>query len=536
MATVSRPSRPWLRGLAQEKSSPAEGLLWLLVLAAVTAGFAIVRGHIDKVYPTLGYLLVVLAASSRLGRRWGLAIAILAFLCFDFFLLPPYHTLVLGDPFDWVVLGCFLITGGVAAQLFEIARHETRAARARAEEIDRFSQVGAEALSAGRAEDGVEALAHLIRDTTQVRRCEVYLYGPGGERVQPVAAWPGAPEGLLSSDGSDLLDYATRYRAVAVQRPTGDVHVEAAEGDLSRVLAELPSAVAVLIPLVVRERTTGLLRLEGRGNRLTDAEIRFVEALAYYTALGVERVRLVAEEERADALREANRLKDALLAAVSHDLRTPLTTIKAVAQELRPREQAAAVIEAEADRLNRFVADLLDVSRLDSDSRPLQPEIVPADDLVSAALPQLSAEATGRDIRAKMVEEPVPSGRMDFVLALRSLLNLIENACKHAPSGPIDITVRRDGPELVFAVADRGPGVPEDERDRIFEPFFHSQRAPNGDGTGLGLSIARRLARVQGGDVRYQPRPGGGSVFELVLPAADAPLQNIATVEEDADD
>ena len=519
MATDSRPSRPWLRDLAQERGGPAAGVPWLIVLALVTAGFAAARG-LDKVYPTLGYLLVVLGASSRLGRRWGLAIAILAFLCFDFFLLPPYHTLTLRDPFDWVALGCFLSTGGVAAHLFEVARREAREARARAEEIDRFSQVGAEALSAGRAEEGVEALARLIRDTTQVRCCEVYLYDPGEERVEPVAAWPGAPEGLLASDGTDLLDYVTRYRAVAIQRPQGDVHVEPADGDLGRVLHELPAAVATLIPLVVRERITGLLRLVGRGHPLTAPEVRFVEALAYYTALGVERVRLVAEEERAGALREANRLKDALLAAVSHDVRTPLTTIKAVAQEMRSREEGAAVIEAEADRLNRFVADLLDLSRLDSDSVPVQLEVVPADDLVGAVLAQISGQAAARDIRASAPDPTIPSGRMDFVLAVRCLVNLIENAARHAQTGPIDVTVSQQGDEVILAVADRGPGVPAEERDRIFEPFFRGERTSERDGTGLGLSIARRLARAQGGDVRYQPRPGGGSVFELVLPAA----------------
>lgn len=522
MDTESRPSRPWLRGLAQERSGPAAGLFWLVVLVALTAGFVAVRGRIDKVYPTLGYLLVVLGASSRLGRRWGLAMALLAFVAFDFFLLPPYHTLALSDPFDWVVLGCFLITGGVATHLFEVARREAHAARARAEEIDRFSQVGAEALSAGRAEDGVEALARLIHETTQVRRCEVYLYGPGDERVEPVAAWPGAPEGLLSSDGSELLDYATRYRAVAVERPTGDVHVEPANGDLSRALRELPSSVAVLIPLVVRERTTGLLRLVGRGSELTPAQIRFVEALAYYTALGVERVRLVGEEERGAALREANKLKDALLAAVSHDLRTPLTTIKAVAQELRGREAGAAVIEEEADRLNRFVADLLDVSRLDSGSLNPKPEVVPADDLIGAALQQASAATCGRDIRVRVEDDQVPAGRMDFVLALRCLANLLDNACKHAP-GPVDVTVRREDAAVAFAVADRGPGIPEADRARLFEPLYRGRRVPDGGGTGLGLSIARRLARAQGGDVRYEPRNGGGSVFVLTLPAADMP-------------
>ncbi len=516
--SVSARLRPFLTGLP-----------WLALLAAVTVVLVIGRGHIDKVHAALGYLLVVLVASSRSGRGWGLATAVLAFLCFDFFLVPPYLSLSVEHQPDWIVLGSFLITGIVAAQLFDRAKREAREAQARTEEVDRFSVVGAEALNGGRAEQGPEALARILRETLQVKRCEIYLF-EAPDKLRLVASatggggagadFGGMPE---SPDGTDLLHYVARYRALAVQRPTGDVHVEPSDGHLSKLLAELPGSLVTLIPLTVRERTVGVVSLVGGGRPLDAAQIRFVEALAYYAALGVERVRLVAQEERAGALREADRLKDALLAAVSHELRTPLTTIKAVAHELRSREEGAAVIEAEADRLNRFVADLLDLSRLDSGSVTMRPEIVPADDLIGAALRQLSAGAAACDIRAQVPPNRILFCRIDFVLAQRCLVNILENAVRYCARGPVQVTAALEGSMVMFAVADCGPGVPDDEVELVFESFYRGRGVPAGSGTGLGLSIARRLARAQGGDVRYAPRPGGGSIFTLALPAADVP-------------
>jgi two-component system, OmpR family, sensor histidine kinase KdpD len=261
---------------------------------------------------------------------------------------------------------------------------------------------------------------------------------------------------------------------------------------------------------------------------LDPGQRRFLEALSYYAALGVERVRLAAEAEHAEALRQADKLKDALLASVSHDLRTPLTTIKALAHAIRLRgDERAATIEEEADRLNRFVADLLDLSRLAAGALVVTPEINAAEDLIGAALQRVSGALDGRTLDARVdPAAPLLLGRFDFVHSLRILANLIENALKYAPAGSVvEVSARRAGGArelLEFVVADRGPGVPPAERERIFEPFYRpAGHVPDARGAGLGLSIARRLAEAQGGSVRYEPREGGGSLFVLALPAAD---------------
>ncbi|MFY9826741.1 MAG: DUF4118 domain-containing protein, partial [Thermoanaerobaculia bacterium] len=185
--------------------------------------------------------------------------------------------------------------------------------------------------------------------------------------------------------------------------------------------------------------------------------------------------RLTAEAKHAEALREADRLKDALLASVSHDLRTPLTTIKALAHDIAVSgDERAAVIEQQSDRLNHMVADLLELSRLNAGGLPLEIEINAAEDLVGAAIQQVSAALAGREVRTSLAwSEPVPIGRFDFVHSLRILVNLIENAVKYSPAGtPIDLAVGTEGEMLSISVGDRGRGVPPLERERIFEAFY----------------------------------------------------------------
>jgi K+-sensing histidine kinase KdpD len=244
-------------------------------------------------------------------------------------------------------------------------------------------------------------------------------------------------------------------------------------------------------------------------------------ALAEQRATEIER--LSEETKQVAALREASRLKDALLATVSHDLRTPLTSIRATAAELRADGiEAAAVIEEEAERLSRFVSDLLDLSRIRAGGAQADPQLNAAEDLVGAALERVRGLPGAADIRVAIPSGgEIPVGRFDFVQALRSLVNLVENALRHSPGGGgIEIEVSRREADLIFEVRDRGPGVPEEDRPRLFEAFQRRSR-PGAHGTGLGLAIAREAARVQGGDVEYRERPGGGSVFVLRLPAAD---------------
>jgi two-component system sensor histidine kinase KdpD len=261
---------------------------------------------------------------------------------------------------------------------------------------------------------------------------------------------------------------------------------------------------------------------------LDPSQRRFLDAIAYYAALAADRVRLVAEAEHAEALREADRLKDIVLASVSHDLRTPLTTIKALAQSAALQgNDSAAAIEEQADRLTRLVSDLLDLSRLKGGGFAANPELNTADDLIGAAVRQTRGLFGDRQLRTIIdLSSPTLVGQFDFAQSLRVLANLLENAARYSPpSQTIELAAKREGASLVFSVADRGPGVRDEDLARIFEPFFRAKNsAPDAGRAGLGLSIARTLAELQGGSVTYAPRPGGGSIFSLHLPAAEVRL------------
>ncbi|AHG89475.1 ATP-binding region ATPase domain protein [Gemmatirosa kalamazoonensis] len=546
----------------------ARWAVWLGVLAGMTAGMLAVRGYLDKAHVALVYLLVVLGASADVGRRLGLVVATLGFLLFNALFLPPYNTLVVANPLDWIVLFAFLATSIVAAQLLARERATAETATARAREIDRLAALGAETLSVPRADDALLAIASVIRSALGVDECEVYQRGLDG-RVTPVAragdVRDGAdasarPAGVPAVDDASLVAFLVANRASAVEladggvrlaHPPDDAHPSDGSGVLGDAIGEaewLPGvahvvdgaswagARALLLSLTARGHTVGVLRLASRaGLRFTPEQARLLTALAYYAALGVERVRLVASAERAEAERRAEQLRSALLMAVSHDLRTPLTTIKGIAHEVADGADPmlARQIEREADHLNALVGDLLDLSRIQAGAVVPNVEVNTVDDLLGAALQRAAGALRERDVRVEQPEDALLAGRFDLSQTLRIVVNLLENAAKYAPRDtPIVVRAERESDRLRVTVLDRGPGVPEGEGERIFEPFYRPPGTPpDVRGTGLGLSIARGLAEAQGGSLRYAPRDDGGAAFVLELPAEVLPDDEQAGVE-----
>ncbi|MGZ8411275.1 MAG: ATP-binding protein [Gemmatirosa sp.] len=533
---------------------------WLAALAAVTLAMMSVRHRLDKAHVALAFLLTVLGASAAGGRALGLTIAGGAFVAFNYLFLPPFYTLVIADPLDWIVLFAFLVTSVVAAQLLYRATSTAEAATQRAAEVDRLAALGAETLSAPGAEEALAAIAAVIRSTTDVDTCEVYRREPTGRLVcaaRSTSRADGAPVVRAIASAESLVGWIADTGRGAVELMDGTVRLAPATED-DGAMDTLRSAVhdpepvrlrlrlrgrlrgrpatapaaelrAVVLPLRVREHTAGVLRLASEdGVRLTPEQARLLMALAYYAALGVERVRLVESAERAEAERRVESLRSALLTAVSHDLRTPLTTIKGIAHEIAHGADPAraAIVEAEADRLDALVGDLLDLSRIHAGAVRPNVQVNTADELVGAALQRAAGALRGHRVEVDVPGDALLAGRFDFGQALRALVNLLENAAKYAPAdAPIVVRVRREGERLSLAVLDRGPGVPPAERDRIFEAFYRpAGTPPDVRGTGLGLSIARGLAEAQGGTLRYAPREGGGSVFSLRLPAAELAL------------
>lgn len=327
-----------------------EGLFWLGVLALVTMSLRPFRDDLDKTHVALLFLLVVLGAGSRGGRVLGISTGVVAFGVLNWVFLPPYGTLRLANPLDWLVLVTFLVTSVVAAELLHRQREATRRAQAEA-------------------------------------------------------------------------------------------------------------------------------------------------------------------------------LKDALIASVSHDLRTPLTTIKALANELGALgDERSQVIEEQADRLNRYVADLLDLSRINAGEMPLNVQLNAVDDLLSALVQETEARLAGRRLVVE-VDPPgkILAGRFDLGLSIRVLANLVENAHKYSPPGlPIRVAAIERAGQIEIAVVDEGVPVADAERERIFLRFYRPPGSPPDAGSaGLGLAIGRQIAELQGGALRYDPHPGGGNAFTMSVQAMD---------------
>jgi two-component system sensor histidine kinase KdpD len=481
-----------------------------VVTALVTMLLLAWRERLDKAHVALFYLLVVLAGTAVEGRAVGLTLAGVTFFLFDWLFLPPYGTLTVANPLDWLVLLAFLLVSGVVAEMLHRLTVEATAARERTAEVDRLAQVGAESLNVAHADQALTTVTDSIRTTLRVGTCQIHLPAkpqqPGDERPDSVVQW-----------------VAEQGRA-ALRLADGTMHLT---GGPELPVDRIDSARALFLPLQVRGRTVGVLELAAdRPLELPPAHQRYLAALAYYAALGVERSRLETEAREVEAFREADRLKDVLLASVSHDLRTPLTTIKALAHDLRLVDDRALVIEEEADRLNRLVVNLLDLSRLQGHALPVNVEVNAIDDLLGAMAQQVAGLLGARPLPIQLEDGgTLLVGRFDFVHALRILANLVENANKYAPLGtPIEVAARRRGAEIEITVSDRGPGIDPSETEHVFEPFYRAPGLPpDTAGTGLGLAIARQLARVQGGELSYRPRAGGGSVFTLTLPATDLP-------------
>ncbi len=510
-----------------------QAVLWCAVLTATTALLLLARARLDKAHIALAYLLVVLGASSAGGRTVGLTIAALAFCAFNYLFLPPYYTFVITDPFDWLILVAFMVTSVVAAQLLYRANATAVTAMRRAEEVDRLATLGAETLSAPDASAALGAMATVIRDALGTDTCDLFRIDAQGALALAATATArvGAlPTNVLPAPADGVAAWLAGRADSAVELPDGTTRLDPTITDDLQVRT-------LFRTLRVRDQAVGVLRVASRdGLTLSNDRARLLDALAYYAALGVERVRLVATAERAEAERQVEALRSSLLMAVSHDLRTPLTTIKGLAHEVAGGASSAgraAAIEAEADRLDALVGDLLELSRIQAGAvRPVA-AVNTADEMIGAAL-QRAHGLLGQHTVAVSLSDDVLAARCDFTQTQRIIVNLLENAAKYAPAGTsLEVTASRDATQLFIAVADEGPGVPVGEEERIFEAFHRPPgTSPDIRGTGLGLSIARGLAQAQGGTLTYRARRGGGSIFTLALPIVNAPDDTIAAPDD----
>ncbi|HEX6510050.1 MAG TPA: ATP-binding protein [Chloroflexota bacterium] len=485
-------------------------LVALAATSAVTVAIGALEhfAHIPNI--SLLYLPPILLTAVSFGTGPSLAAATLAVLQYDFFLLQPIHTFSIGHAEDILAFIIFLIVAVLTSQLAAQARERVEAAQRRARESTTLYELGQALMSTRDVDQILDAITQRIVDVFRVDRCAIFVPGMSG-RLDLAAE-------TLRGGRRDRASHATA--AYAFQQGT-EMGLPDGSG--------LPDNRRVYVPLRTADHVVGVMEVGRKrsGDALDLEERRLLTSFAAQAALVISRAQSDEERHRLQVVEESDRLKSALLNAVSHDLRTPLASIKASATALlladaswstgEGREFLEA-IDHEADRLNRLVGNLLDLSRIEAGV--LRPVLDWYDvrEVIDTILPRLRPLLGQRPFLVDIGPD-IPPIRVDLLRLEELLVNLVENAVKYTPQGsPIELRVwLEDG--LKLAVVDHGPGIPPAQRESVFETFSQGQQAGDRQpGTGLGLAICRGVAHAHGGTITVAETPGGGASFMLHLP------------------
>ncbi len=489
-----------------------------IVTVAAAVGLALLlRQALGLTSVALVFLMAVLASAVAYGLAASLLACLLSVLAYNFFFLPPLYTFTIADPENIVTLVVFAMVAVVASNLTARMRSQTVTARARArttEELYLFSRklAGAVAL-----DDVLWVTVHQVALMLKVR---VVMLLPGADGLTVQAGFP--PDDLL-----DAADLAAAKWAWSQNRPAG------------RGADTLPGGKRLFLPIQTARGPVGVFGIDSDdpGPLLTPDAQRLLNALSDQAALAVERVNLVRDVDQARLQAETDRLRSALLTSISHDLRTPLASILGAVTSLTSRHgdldeagraDMLRMIQEEAERLNRFIGNLLDMTRLESGPLALGGSLADLSDVVGAVL-----RRAGRLLAAYRVEVDLPPGlpmlRIDMVLFEQVLFNLLDNAAKYAPPGStVGIGAESAGERVLVRVTDEGDGLPPGDLERIFDKFY---RVRSGDrqraGTGLGLAICRGFVEAMGGSITASNRlHRTGAVFTISLPVpAQLPLE-----------
>ena len=483
-------------------------------VAATAAGLGfslLVEPYIGIESVDLVFLTAVVGIAVRFGLWPSLATVILSSLAYNFFFLPPTWTFTIADPTNVAALVLFAVVAVVVSNLASRAREQAVAAGLRARTTEALYGFSRKLATSGTLDDVLWASAYQIASMT---RSSVVLVLPGDGGLEVAAAYP--PEDTL-----DAADLAAARWTFENATPAG------------RGADTLPGAPRLFLPLRTARGTIGVIGLEPPqpGALLTPDERRLLDALADQAALAIERVHLVDDLDRARRDAETDRLRQALLTSLSHDLKTPLAAILGSASTLRDLDaslDAAAKAELlgtvieEAERLNRFIANLLDMTRLEAGA--LAPKLGPHDltDIVSGAIDRATSMLPAGGVRRDLPDD-LPMIEIDPILLEQALFNLVDNAAKHG-AGPVTLEAREDGRRVILRIMDEGTGLPPDDVERVFGKFYRAEKVDSvRAGTGLGLAVARGFVEAMGGTLEAANRADRqGAVFTLTLPASEA--------------
>jgi two-component system sensor histidine kinase KdpD len=478
----------------------------LVLVAAATALCELLRPFLAPTNMVMFYLLAVVVASVRLGRKPAIASAFFGVLAFDFFFVPPRMTFVVADTqYLMTFLGLFVV-GVVISTLVARARERAEVMRAREVQTASLYYLSRD-LAASANIDAV--LKAVLKNVEEALNAQVVIMLPEGERLDILA----------TSDGLtlDVKEQAVADWAFRNSHPAG------------RATDTLVSADLIYLPLQTPSNVLGVMgvKLENQQAYHSQENRRLLDAFATQAAMAMERIRFSRQAEQAQILQARENLERALLNSISHDLRTPLVSVTGVLYSLkeesahlsdRARRELLDSACSEAERLNRFVGNLLDMTRIEAGAIRLNAELCDVQDLIGCAMAATEQRIGNRSVEIK-ISDDLPLVSMDLVLMTQVLVNLLDNAHKYAPvESTIEVSASIDNGKLSLEVSDRGPGVPEHDLKRVFDKFYRIPIPEGAGGTGLGLSICKGIVEAHEGSIRAENRSGGGLRIVIRLP------------------
>jgi two-component system sensor histidine kinase KdpD len=508
------------------RPQPAEihdwlGLAMAVLITALATGLGFV---IDRWLPVasiaVAYLIAVMITAMRFGLRPGIVASVASFFAFNFFFTEPRGSFAVSDVRNILNLVFFLTAAVIVSGMASRLRAQVQATRESNRRTTNLYDFGRKVTAAATQDDVLWAVVHHVANTI-LGKSLVLL--PTDGRLVIAAGYP--PEDELDDKSAAAADWAWTHGKAA-----------------GRGSATLPAALWLFLPLKTGRSAVGVLgvQMHEDADLPSPDQMRLLETLADQAAVAIERTTLVSDIEQARIATERERLRSALLSSLSHDLRTPLVSIMGAASSLitydeilasGDRRDLAQTIEDEAGRLNRFVQNLLDMTRLGSGT--LKPRIDWADltDIVGGAVQRAAALTRAHRIKVDIAPD-MPLLCVDAVLLGQVFFNLLDNACKYSPAGTaITIWARKAADHIAMEVADQGPGIPEADREKVFDMFYRvTQSDSQSAGTGLGLAICRGIVEAHGGTIRAESGlHGSGTAILIRLPLPPAP--DVATDE-----
>lgn len=485
----------------------------LLVLAATGLSFllfpSITATNVDLIY-----LLAVVAAATYLGRGPAVVVSLLGALAFNFFFTEPYQTFAITDP-DYILtfIGLGAI-GIVISQLTAQIHEQANTARERQAETAILYALSRELAVASGLNEIIRSIVSNVHQTFGRKVALLLLRDGTPGELTPVATSPD-----LTLDESET---AVAMWAFEHKQPAG------------RGTDTLPAAQARYLPLVTARGVIGVMGI-GPGNDgayLASEQRRLLDAFASLAAVAIERAQLADAARAAQLVEATEKLQTALLNSISHDLRTPLVSITGALTSLQEDstldEKTHQVLvdnaREEAERLNRIVGNLLDMTRVESGALIIKREPAELQDVIGAALEQLNGRLGNRKVEINVPQE-LPLVPLDFGLIVQVLVNLIDNAIKYSPPDSlIEIRAQETQQQVQMQVAERGIGIPAPDLERVFDKFYRVQHPHHISGSGMGLAICKGIIEAHGGRIWAENRSGGGTVIHFTLPRLTLPL------------